>query len=234
MIEMRQVDAGREQAPAAVFRVLDRVAAQHGDIGRRIERGDVDRDFKPVERRLVFGIEKARVAHGDQRRLAAPLQRRAFELESCRVWRSGGLVPALPAAATAWRGTDACRTPHARGRARETDLDRSRRRLCRAVASAFSRASCASSGTRPGTAAAASRTRCLDALELREIAGQAAIKRSRHERRETFRAPRGRAARIAAAAAASAVRARRLRAADDRSSSAPMRHCREKFSASRR
>ena len=76
---MRQVDAGREQPAAAIFRVFDSIAAQHRDIGLAIERGDVDRDFEPVERGLVFGIEKARIAHGHDRRLAASLKRRALE-----------------------------------------------------------------------------------------------------------------------------------------------------------
>jgi hypothetical protein len=58
-----QIDARREQPAAAIFGVLDDIAAQHGDFGRRIERGNVDRDLQSVECRLIFGIEKPRIAH---------------------------------------------------------------------------------------------------------------------------------------------------------------------------
>ncbi len=61
--------------------MLHGIAAQHRDIGVAIERGDVDCDFQAVERGLVLGVEKPRIAHGHDRRLAAAFKRRAFERE---------------------------------------------------------------------------------------------------------------------------------------------------------
>ena len=57
---------------------LGRTPAQ---IRAGIERGDVDGGFKAVERGLVLGIEKARIAHGDERRFAAPLHARTLEIK---------------------------------------------------------------------------------------------------------------------------------------------------------
>ena len=51
-IEVGQVDAGAENALAAIFRVIDLAAAHDGDFGRRIEDREVDRDLHLVERRL--------------------------------------------------------------------------------------------------------------------------------------------------------------------------------------
>ena len=81
MIKVRQVDAGREQALTAILAVLDGVAAQNRDVGCGIEYGEIGRDFEAIERPLVLGIEKARIAHGNERSLAAPFESRAFERE---------------------------------------------------------------------------------------------------------------------------------------------------------
>ena len=57
------------------------IAAQHRDIARAIECSDVDCDFEAIERGLVLGVEKARIAHGHDRGLAAARERCAFEHE---------------------------------------------------------------------------------------------------------------------------------------------------------
>ena len=41
-IEMGEIDAGAENALAAIFLVVDRDAAHDGDVGRSIERRDID------------------------------------------------------------------------------------------------------------------------------------------------------------------------------------------------
>ncbi len=63
------------------FGLLDHVAAKDRDRGLGIEGGEIDRGFHFVDRLLVLGIEEARMAEGDERRLAAPLDRRRFHLE---------------------------------------------------------------------------------------------------------------------------------------------------------
>jgi hypothetical protein len=81
-IEMRQVDAGAEQSAAAIFRVLDLAAAQHRDVGGRIEDRDIDGDLHGVERGVVLGIEKARIAGGDERSLAPTLDLDLAEIDA--------------------------------------------------------------------------------------------------------------------------------------------------------
>ena len=60
-IEMREVDAAAEDAAPRVFGVVDRAAAQHCDVARRIEGRDVDADLHGVDRGLILGVEEARV-----------------------------------------------------------------------------------------------------------------------------------------------------------------------------
>ena len=42
--------------------MLDHAAAEHADLDRRVEQREVDRDLGGVQRRVVLGIEVARVA----------------------------------------------------------------------------------------------------------------------------------------------------------------------------
>src|SRR5262245_64655761 len=45
LIEMGEVQASAADPPAGIFRMLDRAAAQHGNLRAPIEDGQVDRDF---------------------------------------------------------------------------------------------------------------------------------------------------------------------------------------------
>ena len=232
MIEVRQVDAGREQAAAAIFRVLDRIAAQHGDVGSRIERGDIDRDFETVERGLVLGIEKARIAHGDERRLAAALERRAVERERAAFGEAAALLQRFRP-----RQQHGVAEMHAARRMREDmrqqqaliDLDAVLVALLQAVlARQLRRRRHQARHHRRGIA-----DQMLDAHEFREIIGQAAIDRFGMGGEKFF------ARRAVALEDRGGGRGLRLRSAPAfagscASSSAPIRHCREKFSASRR
>src|SRR5438034_5218479 len=79
LIEMREVDAGAEQAPAGEFRMLDGAATQDADFGLRVEQRQVDRGLHAVERRFVLRVQIARVAHRDDRCLAVALDPRAVQ-----------------------------------------------------------------------------------------------------------------------------------------------------------
>src|SRR5437773_11014279 len=70
LIEVREVDAGAEQAPPGVFRVLDGSAAQHADFGPRGEQRQVDRHLHAVDRPVVLRVQIARVPQPDDRCLA--------------------------------------------------------------------------------------------------------------------------------------------------------------------
>ncbi len=83
-IEMGQVDAGVEDAPAAPFRMLHLGAAQHRDVARAIERRHIDRAFERIERGLVLGVEEARVRHRHMDGAGAPLDQRRAEIEPAR------------------------------------------------------------------------------------------------------------------------------------------------------
>ncbi len=81
LIEMRQVDAAAEQAPAGVFRVLDRGAAQHRDVARGIEDRDIDGGLHVVDGGLILGIEKTRIVRDQMNRAAVALDPRRTEIE---------------------------------------------------------------------------------------------------------------------------------------------------------
>ena len=70
---MRQIDPGGKDLAAFVFRVIDHVAAQDADLAHRIEDRDIGRRFGVVERVVILGVEKARIFHGHNGRLALPL-----------------------------------------------------------------------------------------------------------------------------------------------------------------
>src|SRR5260221_6911692 len=80
-IEMGQVDAGGEHPAAAIFRMLDGVAAQHRDLGSGIEYSEVDRGFDRVDRRGVLGVGKARMPHLHEPGLADALHARGAKID---------------------------------------------------------------------------------------------------------------------------------------------------------
>src|SRR4029079_3482280 len=69
----REVDSGAETTASVVFRVLERPAAQHRDVGCGIEDRDIDCDLHRIDCRLVLRIEVARIAEGQRYVLAAAL-----------------------------------------------------------------------------------------------------------------------------------------------------------------
>src|SRR5262249_23740785 len=81
LIQMREVDAGAEETPPGVLRVLDDTAAQDADLGLAVEQREIDRDLHCLDRRFVLGVEVARVAHRQDRRLALALEASSRELE---------------------------------------------------------------------------------------------------------------------------------------------------------
>src|SRR5262249_55823095 len=81
LVEVREVDAGAEEMPPGVLRVRDDTAAQDADLGLGVEQGEIDRDLHPLDRRFVLGVEVARVAHRQNRRLALALEASPRELE---------------------------------------------------------------------------------------------------------------------------------------------------------
>ena len=60
--------------------MLDHAAAQHRDLDLWIEQREIDASLHAGERGLVLGVEEARIFEGQERGLAAPVDRRAGEL----------------------------------------------------------------------------------------------------------------------------------------------------------
>ncbi len=65
----------------AYFGMRHRTAAQHRDVGFRIEDRGIHCNFHLVERGAVFGVEEALVLRGDHGRLAAPFDADFAEVE---------------------------------------------------------------------------------------------------------------------------------------------------------
>ncbi len=80
VIEVREVDAGAEHPAAPVFGMLDHRPAHHRDLAGAIEQREIDADLRAGQRRLILGIEKARIVLGHHGGLAVAVHRRAFEL----------------------------------------------------------------------------------------------------------------------------------------------------------
>ncbi len=72
-IEVGQVDAGAENAPAVIFGMIDLAAADDGDFCRRIKDRDVDCNLHLVQRRPILGVQVARIGGGEIGRDAAAL-----------------------------------------------------------------------------------------------------------------------------------------------------------------
>ena len=134
VIEMREVDAGAEHAAVLVFRMLDHAAAQHDDLDLRIEQRKIDADLNTVERGLILGVEEARIVVGEDRGLAAPLDRGAGKLRLSLLDEFRQLIDRLRRAAAAWRGTDAGPTARFAAPPRRTGPDRSPARPSRPAA----------------------------------------------------------------------------------------------------
>src|SRR5712692_5261555 len=81
LVEMGEVDAGAEDAPAGILGMRDRRAAQHAHLGLRVEQRDIDRLLHALERRLVLGVEEARVVHRQHRCLAVTLEAGAAKIQ---------------------------------------------------------------------------------------------------------------------------------------------------------
>ena len=78
---MGEIDARAKNALAAIFLVVHRDAAHDRDLGRPIERRDVDGELGLGERRVVLGVEKARIDHVEMDGLAASREARGAEVE---------------------------------------------------------------------------------------------------------------------------------------------------------
>src|SRR5205085_6976425 len=95
-IEMGEIDPAAEDTAAAIFRMVERAAAQDRDIARRIEGREVDRDLHCLDRGFVFGIEETRIFHGQEASLAPAFETDLAEIEGalsdkfrqqlCAVW----------------------------------------------------------------------------------------------------------------------------------------------------
>ena len=59
----------------------DLAAAQHADLGPRVEERDVDGDLERLERRLVLGVQEARIIHCHHRSASLALHACAREIE---------------------------------------------------------------------------------------------------------------------------------------------------------
>ena len=81
LVEVRQVDAGAEEAFSGVARMRDLAAAQHADLGPRVEERDVDGDLERLERRLVLGIQEAGIVHCHHHSASLALHACAREIE---------------------------------------------------------------------------------------------------------------------------------------------------------
>ena len=88
-VEVGEVQAGAEDAPAGVARVLDDAAAQHADLDRGSSRTrSIAASSGPV-RRVVLGVEVARVAQLDRcRRCRRALDGRGAEVDAARCART--------------------------------------------------------------------------------------------------------------------------------------------------
>ena len=80
-IEMGEIDARAKNALAPIFLVVHRNAAHDRDLGRPVERRDVDGELRLGKSGVVLGVEKARIDHFEMRRLAAAREARGAEVE---------------------------------------------------------------------------------------------------------------------------------------------------------
>src|SRR5215831_2216988 len=75
VVEVGEVDTGSEHPHARVARMLRHPAAYHPDLDGRVEQDQVDAALGRGERRLVLGVEMARVAQLEDARPPAPHSR---------------------------------------------------------------------------------------------------------------------------------------------------------------
>src|SRR5262249_9076657 len=80
-IKMGEIDAAAKDPAPAIFRMVERAAAHDRDLGRGIERREIDRDLHGSERGLVLGVEETRILHGQNARLAAALEEDRAEID---------------------------------------------------------------------------------------------------------------------------------------------------------
>ncbi len=78
---MGEIDARAKNALASIFLVVHRDAAHDRDLGRPIERRDVDGELGLSKGGVVLGIEKTRIDHVEMDSLAASGEARSAEIE---------------------------------------------------------------------------------------------------------------------------------------------------------
>ena len=93
VIQMREIDAGVEDAAVFVFGMLNGAAAQHAHFDRIVEQRKIDCRLQRRRRLIVFGVEEFGIEQGDVADLvlfARPSPRRD------RQSRSGGIRQSVP------------------------------------------------------------------------------------------------------------------------------------------
>ena len=139
-IEVGEVDAGAENAPAAIFRMLDRAAADDGDVGRAVEDARRRRRSPSASSVVSSSALRKRGLRASDAPPSPALEPRRAEIEHAVARRiSSAKLARSPAAAAAWRGRGESRRAHPRARARGRCPGRPRRRPCRAVERASAR-----------------------------------------------------------------------------------------------
>ncbi len=91
-VEVREVQAGAEDAAAGVARMVDDAAAQHADLDLVVEQQEVDRRLERAERGVVLGVEVTRVAELDRADVAGALHVGLAEVECARLAEAVDLV----------------------------------------------------------------------------------------------------------------------------------------------
>ena len=152
---MGEIDARAKNALAAIFLVVHRDAAHDGDLGRSIERRNIDGDLGLGEGRVVLGIEKARIDHVEMDGLAASREARCAEVERAACGEFGGKRGAFRARqqhGVAEMLADARAREHVRKEQALVDLNAV---LVAAADAPLRRATSSRVGTNPGTRFAA-------------------------------------------------------------------------------
>ena len=80
VVEVREVEARAEDAPAGVARVADDRTADHADLDLGVEQREIDRDLRRGQRLAVLGVQVPVVADLEVRRLPAALEVRPAEI----------------------------------------------------------------------------------------------------------------------------------------------------------
>ena len=237
-IEMREVDAGAEDVGGRGIsgaRPRRRAAPRSRSRGSRIATSTAI--SMRVERRVVLGIEEARIGCGEVDRLAAALERAPGRDRARRRRRTAAAARRSPAAAAAWRGRDAGRPARSPAHGRGRCPGRSRRRPCRAGAAPLRPRPRSRVGTRPGHRRRRVEDQRLERGRSASARRSAGRRAPRHGRRGSARAPRARPQRMhrrRGRSACVALRLRRQAGEQLGADRARMRECRRRSLGSRR